>query len=110
VRIHCLLPLFCVLSAAGQPVSITVHANETDGPFRPIFRYFGYDEPNYTYAPNGRKLVGELAAVSAAPTYIRPIIGHAYSIRCHFLHHPHRRVFAGRYLEAVGGHAFSGCR
>jgi len=71
VRIHCLLPFLCVLSAAGQPVSITVHANETEGPFRPIFRYFGYDEPNYTYAANGRKLVGELAAVSAAPTYIR---------------------------------------
>jgi len=66
-----LLPLLCALSATGQPVSITVHANETEGPFRPIFRYFGYDEPNYTYAANGRKLVGELAALSAAPTYIR---------------------------------------
>jgi xylan 1,4-beta-xylosidase len=65
------LPLLCVLNAAGQPVSITVHANETEGPFRTIFRYFGYDEPNYTYAPNGRKLVGELASLSAAPTYIR---------------------------------------
>jgi xylan 1,4-beta-xylosidase len=66
-----LLPLLCVLNAAGQPVSITVHANETEGPFRPIFRYFGYDEPNYTYTANGRKLVGELAAIAAAPTYIR---------------------------------------
>jgi xylan 1,4-beta-xylosidase len=71
VRTHRFLPFLCVLSAAAQPVSITVHANETEGPFRPIFRYFGYDEPNYTYAANGRKLVGELAAVSAAPTYIR---------------------------------------
>ena len=45
--------------------------NETEGPFRPIFRYFGYDETNYTYSANGRKLVGELAAIDAAPTYIR---------------------------------------
>ena len=66
-----MLPFLCALNAAAQPISITVHANETEGPFRPIFRYFGYDEPNYTYAANGRKLVGELAAVSAAPTYIR---------------------------------------
>ena len=29
----------------------------------PIWNYFGYDEPNYTYAPNGKKLLGELAAL-----------------------------------------------
>jgi len=32
---------------------------------------FGYDEPNYTYMPHGRKLVGELAALPAAPAYFR---------------------------------------
>jgi xylan 1,4-beta-xylosidase len=41
------------------------------GPFRPVWGFFGYDEPNYTYAPNGRKLLGELAALSSAPVYIR---------------------------------------
>ncbi len=58
--------------AGGQtPVQVTVDASQPQGPFRPIYRYFGYDEPNYTYAPNGRKLVGELAALSETPVYIR---------------------------------------
>jgi xylan 1,4-beta-xylosidase len=37
----------------------------------PIWNYFGYDEPNYTYAPNGKKLLSELAALSPAPVYVR---------------------------------------
>jgi len=37
----------------------------------PIWNYFGYDEPNYTYAPNGKKLLTELAAASPAPVYVR---------------------------------------
>ncbi len=41
------------------------------GPFRPIYAYFGYDEPNYTYTKYGAKLVGELAALSPVPVYIR---------------------------------------
>ena len=43
----------------------------TVAPFKPIYAYFGYDEPNYTYMKNGRKLVGELARLSAVPVYIR---------------------------------------
>ncbi len=37
----------------------------------PIWNYFGYDEPNYTYSPNGKKLLGELATLSPAPVYVR---------------------------------------
>ncbi len=37
----------------------------------PVWNYFGYDEPNYTYSPNGKKLLGELAALSPTPVYIR---------------------------------------
>ena len=44
-------------------VSVQVHADQSDGTIAPIWNYFGYDEPNYTYAPNGRKLLGELAAL-----------------------------------------------
>ncbi|MBV9341678.1 MAG: beta-xylosidase, partial [Acidobacteria bacterium] len=32
---------------------------------------FGYDEPNYTYTTNGRKLIGELAVASRASVHIR---------------------------------------
>ena len=41
------------------------------GAFPPIWNYFGYDEPNYTYAPNGIKLLGELAALGSTPVYVR---------------------------------------
>ena len=44
-------------------------------PLRRIWRYVGYDEPNYTYTANGRELLGKLGGLSDAPYYIR----------CHFL-------------------------
>jgi xylan 1,4-beta-xylosidase len=56
---------------AEQKVAIEVHADQADGPMVPIWNYFGYDEPNYTYAPNGKKLLGELAAASPAPVFVR---------------------------------------
>jgi xylan 1,4-beta-xylosidase len=37
----------------------------------PIWSYFGYDEPNYTYQPDGKKLLSELAAMSPVPVYVR---------------------------------------
>jgi xylan 1,4-beta-xylosidase len=62
-----------VLTAASaqDAVTIRVHAAEKIRPFKPIYSYFGYDEPNLTYAKNGRKLVGELAALSSSPVFIR---------------------------------------
>jgi len=55
----------------GVGISIKVQADQSDGPMSPAWNYFGYDEPNYTYAPNGKKLLGELAALNAAPVYVR---------------------------------------
>jgi xylan 1,4-beta-xylosidase len=63
--------LAATCGAAQDPATIRVDAGQTIGPFTPIHGYFGYDEPNYTYAKNGRKLVGELAALSGVPVYIR---------------------------------------
>ena len=48
-----------------------MNASERLGAFRSNWNYFGYDEPNYTYAANGRKLVEELSALSADPVQIR---------------------------------------
>jgi len=48
-----------------------VDGGHTSGAFAPITNYFGYDEPNVTYTKNGRKLIGELAALSRLPVYIR---------------------------------------
>jgi xylan 1,4-beta-xylosidase len=66
--------LICALSRAQQApekVQIQVHADQTAGAIAPIWAFFGYDEPNYTYASNGKKLLGELAALSPAPVYVR---------------------------------------
>ncbi len=54
-----------------QTVQIVVHANQSDDTLAPIWTYFGYDEPNYSYAPNGRKLLAELSAISPTPVYVR---------------------------------------
>ena len=57
---------------AGQPVSIQVHAAQPTGPYTPIWNFFGADEPNYLYAANGKKLLGDLSALSPVPVYYRP--------------------------------------
>jgi xylan 1,4-beta-xylosidase len=56
---------------AAQEAKIEVDYGKASGTFPPVWRFFGYDEPNYTYAPNGKKLLQELAALSRRPVYIR---------------------------------------
>jgi xylan 1,4-beta-xylosidase len=65
------LLLAASVSQAQQKVTIRVDAAARIGAWSPVFRYFGYDEPNYTYMQYGRKLVGELSALSFAPSYFR---------------------------------------
>lgn len=74
---HCSL-IACLAAASflaapslAQQVTIHVHAAQPTGPYGPIFNYFGADEPNYTYAPNGQKLLHELSALSPVPVYFR---------------------------------------
>ncbi len=66
-----LLYLLPVGSFSQQPVTIRVDASHTIGRSRHIWSYFGYDEPNYTYTKNGRKLIQQLSDLSYAPVYIR---------------------------------------
>jgi xylan 1,4-beta-xylosidase len=68
------LMLVVPFSPSQQPpesVKVQVHADQSQGPISPIWNYFGYDEPNYTYASNGKKLLGELAALGPVPAYVR---------------------------------------
>src|SRR5687768_4335610 len=37
----------------------------------PMWAWFGYDEPNYTYMKDGKKLLTELAELSPVPVYVR---------------------------------------
>jgi xylan 1,4-beta-xylosidase len=41
------------------------------GPMKPVWAWFGYDEPNYTYMKDGKKLLSEIAALSPVPVYVR---------------------------------------
>jgi xylan 1,4-beta-xylosidase len=61
----------CWPQQVSPSANIDVHYNQPDGQLSPAWNYFGYDEPNYTYAPNGKKLLGELAAANGVPVYIR---------------------------------------
>jgi xylan 1,4-beta-xylosidase len=70
IRVPALLLAACALLPA-QTVRLTLAVSATPVGFPPVYRFFGYDEPNYTYATNGRKLVGELAGISRETTYVR---------------------------------------
>lgn len=54
-----------------QSVTIQIDASQTRGPFHPVWAYFGYDEPNYTYAADGQQLLQELAELSKTPIQVR---------------------------------------
>jgi xylan 1,4-beta-xylosidase len=56
---------------AADRVAIRIATADRLGPMAPIWAYFGYDEPNYTYMNDGRKLLSELAALSPVPVFVR---------------------------------------
>ncbi|MEO5716566.1 MAG: beta-xylosidase [Luteolibacter sp.] len=53
------------------PVNITVDASKPLGPLKPIWRYFGADEPNYAYMKDGKKLIAELGELKPKGVYFR---------------------------------------
>ena len=68
MRAYIVTAAIALLSAAAQaqqasapfPVQIDVDAGKTAGPLKPIWRFFGADEPNYATMKDGRKLLGSL--------------------------------------------------
>lgn len=52
-------------------LKINVNLDEKVGPMKPIYSWFGYDEPNYTYMKDGKKLLSEIADLSPVPVYVR---------------------------------------
>ncbi len=53
------------------PVNIQVHASQPLEQMKPIWRFFGADEPNYATMPNGKKLIGELGAMRPDDVFFR---------------------------------------
>ena len=61
-------------AATGQedfPVTIQIDATKTKGDLTPIWRFFGYDEANYTYMKDGQKLLSELGQLGGPQVFIR---------------------------------------
>jgi xylan 1,4-beta-xylosidase len=54
-----------------ERVSIRVASNTKLGPPTPMWAWFGYDEPNYTYMRDGKKLLSALQAASPVPVFVR---------------------------------------
>lgn len=67
--------LLVAAAFAQESVTIRVNAADRTGPYTPITGFFGYDEPNFTYAKNGQKLVTELGSLAGkkgdGPVFIR---------------------------------------
>ena len=72
-----MLIVFCAqicMPVKAQPasqVSIDVDLAKSKGPMKPIWAWFGYDEPNYTYMKDGKKLLTEIAQLSKVPVFVR---------------------------------------
>jgi xylan 1,4-beta-xylosidase len=60
-------------TALGEdiPVSIAVDASAVKGELKPIYRFFGADEPNYAYMPDGQKLLDDIGKLGPAQAYFR---------------------------------------
>lgn len=56
---------------AADAVTIEVDLNHAEGTYVPLYRWFGYDEGNYSTTAQGRALLGELHDLSPVPVYIR---------------------------------------
>jgi xylan 1,4-beta-xylosidase len=77
-RIALALCIVGFLSASGRTqapkadvVTIVVDAGKAIAPMKPVWAWFGYDEPNYTYMKDGQKLLTELSKLSPVPVYVR---------------------------------------
>jgi len=50
---------------------IYVNAATEIADMQPVWAWFGYDEPNYTYMKDGKKLLSEISALSPVPVHVR---------------------------------------
>lgn len=58
-------------TSAAFPVSIHVDAAQTRGQLKPIWRFFGADEPNYATMKDGRKLLAALGELQRGAVFFR---------------------------------------
>ncbi len=58
-------------ASAPFPVSIRVDAGESTGPLKPIWRFFGADEPNYATMTHGKTLIADEGKLAPKRVYFR---------------------------------------
>lgn len=56
---------------SAQTINFEVDVQKKIEPMKPIWAWFGYDEPNYTYMKDGKKLLTELSEMSYTPVNVR---------------------------------------
>jgi xylan 1,4-beta-xylosidase len=61
----------CLAAGESFPVTIQVDVANPLGELKPIWRFFGADEPNYATMKDGRKLLHELGALAPKQVYFR---------------------------------------
>lgn len=52
-------------------IEININPDKNLGEMKPIWAWWGYDEPNYTYMKDGKKLLSEMSSLSPVPVNIR---------------------------------------
>ena len=73
----CILPVLLTRAAdtaalpAPFPVTIQIDAGKPIGAMKPIWRFFGADEPNYATMKDGKKLLTELGELKPQQVYFR---------------------------------------
>ncbi len=54
-----------------EAVEIEVDFSKEKGPMSTMWAWWGYDEPNYTYMKDGKKLLTEISQLSPVPVFVR---------------------------------------
>lgn len=66
-----ILIAYSIIPCYAQKAIIRIDLQQEISPMKPIWSWFGYDEPNYTYMKDGKKLLSEIADFSPVPVYMR---------------------------------------
>jgi len=68
---YCTLLLLSFNNISAQSPVINIDFKKQIGDMTPLWAWFGYDEPNYTYMKDGKKLLSEIAALSPVAVFVR---------------------------------------
>jgi xylan 1,4-beta-xylosidase len=71
LRIALLTAAGALACLAQERAAVRVDLDDSLGRVKPVWAFFGHDEPNYAYMRDGLKLNSELAALSPVPVHVR---------------------------------------